>query len=58
MILEQVGGAEGDGEGEGEGDTGGGAVVDTITLRVRDASGEEMLFKVKKGTKFSVCIIV
>ena len=31
--------------------------AETITLRVREQGGEEMLFKVKKGTKMAKVII-
>ena len=30
---------------------------DTITLRVKDQTGDEMFFKVKKGTKMQVGFI-
>mmetsp|Transcript_6484 Transcript_6484/g.6630 ORF Transcript_6484/g.6630 Transcript_6484/m.6630 type:complete len:183 (+) Transcript_6484:63-611(+) len=45
VMLEMVGGGENDEEPAAEGG------VDTITLRVRDQTGDEMLFKVKKATK-------
>jgi len=47
VYLEQVGG------GVDGGDDGNGAGSDTITIKVRDATGDEVSFKVKKLTKMS-----
>jgi hypothetical protein len=46
VLLQQLGGSEG---GDGAGETANVAEA-PITLKVRDQSGEEMFFKVKKGT--------
>ncbi|KAJ1399546.1 ubiquitin-related domain-containing protein, partial [Ochromonadaceae sp. CCMP2298] len=43
VVLETIGGGVGDEEG-------GNLADEPITLKVRDQSGEEMFFKVKKGT--------